>query len=197
VIVVGDKVPGDTPAAVAALWRSLYARIARGAHAIFLSPGVFAADKDPRRWLVVRGSPGPTVAGRDWLYHKDVIAKPHPITAGLQTKIMTPDYYGDILSQTMFFRDLPAEGEAVAVAIYCTGYPFEFQEGVMLGIYNHHAGKLTLNSLQLDRMLGHPAADRMLLNMVAHARATAGPLKPLPKDYEAELRSLGIADSNH
>ena len=109
-----------------------------------------------------------------------MIAKPHPITAGLQTKIMTPDYYGEILSETKLFRDVTAPGEAVAVAIYCTGYPFQFQEGVMLGVYNHHAGKLTLNSLQLARMLGHPAADRLLLNMVAHAQAGAAPRTDRP-----------------
>jgi hypothetical protein len=102
------------------------------------------------------------------------------ITAGLQTKIMTPDYYGEILSETKLFREVSAPGEAVAVAIYCTGYPFQFQEGVMLGVYNHHAGKLTLNSLQLARMLGHPAADRLLLNMVAHAQAGAAPRTDRP-----------------
>jgi hypothetical protein len=72
-------------------------------------------------------------------------------------------------------------GDAVAVAIRCTDYPYQFQEGVMLGTYQYHAGKLTLNCLQLERMLGHPAADRLLLNIVAHARATAAPLQPLPE----------------
>lgn len=178
VILVGEKVADDTDAAVAATWQSLYARIAGGAHAIFLSPDVFSDGKDPKRWLAVCGRP--PWGDRDWLYHKDVIAKPHPITAGLQTKIMTPDYYGEILSETKLFREVSAPGEAVAVAIYCTGYPFQFQEGVMLGVYNHHAGKLTLNSLQLARMLGHPAADRLLLNMVAHAQAGAAPRTDRP-----------------
>jgi hypothetical protein len=181
VIVVGGKVPGDTDAAVEATWRSLYARIARGAHAIFLSPGVFAAGKDPKKWLSLSVCGSPPVGGRDWLYHKDVIAKPHPFTAGLRTKIMTPDYYGEVLSDTVFFRDMTTAGDAVAVAIRCTDYPYQFQEGVMLGTYQYHAGKLTLNCLQLERMLGHPAADRLLLNIVAHARATAAPLQPLPE----------------
>jgi len=175
VILVGDKVAGDTEAAVAATWQSLYARVARGAHAIFLSPDVFAGSKDPRKWFALGGSPSPTIGSRDWLYHKDVIAKAHPCTAGLQTKIMTPDYYGEILSDTMVFRDLANAGEAVAVFIYCTSYPFQFQEGVMLGTYNHQAGKLTLNAFQLARTLGHPAADRLLLNIITHARTTAAP----------------------
>ena len=105
-----------------------------------------------------------------------MIAKPHPLTAGLQTKIMTPDYYGDILADTKFFREISAPGEAVAVAIRCSDCPpFQLKAGVMLGVYDHHVGKLTLNSLQLVGMLGHPAADRLLLNMVAHARAGAAP----------------------
>ena len=57
VILVGDKVPGGTDATVAATWRSLYARIARGAHAIFLSPDVFSDGKDPKKWLAVCGLP--------------------------------------------------------------------------------------------------------------------------------------------
>jgi hypothetical protein len=187
VILVGNKVPGDTDAAVAATWQSLDARIARGAHAIFLSPSVFAAGNDPRKWLAIGGSPTVTPGGRDWLYHKDVIAKPHPITAGLETKIMTPDYYGEILSHTMLFQGMPDGGESVAVGMYCTGAPFQFQDGVMIGVYQHHAGRLTLNSLQVAGMLGHPAADRLLLNMVAHAQTTAAPLAPLPDNYEVRL----------
>jgi hypothetical protein len=89
--------------------------------------------------------------------------------------------YGEVLSDTVFFRDMTTAGDAVAVAIRCTDYPYQFQEGVMLGTYQYHAGKLTLNCLQLERMLGHPAADRLLLNIVAHARATAAPLQPLPE----------------
>jgi hypothetical protein len=168
-IVVGRKIPGPSDAAVAEAWRSLHARIARGAHAIFLSPAVFAAGKAPRKWLPVGG--GPPVVRGDWLYHKDVIAKCHPFTAGLQTKIMTPDYYGELLSDTMFFPGMPASGDTAAVALYCTGYPFKFEEGVMLGTYPYHAGRIALNCLQLEPMLGHPAADRLLLNIIAHARS--------------------------
>ncbi len=73
--------------------------------------------------------------------------------------------------------------------------PFEFGEcsaSVMLGTWRHHAGRFTLNSLNLLGNLGHPAADRLLLNLIAHARATVAPLQALPGGYEAELDALGI-----
>jgi hypothetical protein len=178
VILVGERVPGDA-AAVAATWKSLYARIAGGAHAIFLSPEAFSDGKDPKKWLTICGQPpcgDSDWINHDWLYHKDVIAKLHPLTAGLQTKIMTPDYYGEILAHTAYFREMTAPGDAAAVAIRCTDCPpFQVKTGVMLGTYSCQAGKVTLNSLQVVRMLGHPAADRLLLNMVACARTTAAP----------------------
>jgi hypothetical protein len=71
-----------------------------------------------------------------------------------------------------------------------TLYPFQFQEGVMLGVYDHHAGKLTPGSLQVARMLGHPAEDRLLLNMVARARTTAAPATDQPPSKRTELDRL-------
>lgn len=190
VILVGDVVgPG------AGAWRSLYAHIARGAHAVFLSPAVFSAEKAPNKWLAV-GTKGDQTGDADWLYHKDVLAKPHPFTAGLQTKIMTPDYYAEILARTKFFRNATPPDDSIAVAIHCTftGSTFDYSDGVMLGTYNHDGGRFTLNTFRLAGQLGHPAADRLLLNLLVHANATAAPLQPLPPTHDAELTSLGIVD---
>jgi hypothetical protein len=84
----------------------------------------------------------------------------------------------------------------VAVAIHCTmgDGAFECCSGVMLGTYQHHAGKFTLNALNLLSNLGHPAADRLLLNLLAHARWTAAAIQPLPADYDAEIGAMGIVD---
>ena len=142
------------------------------------------------------GAKGDQTGDFDWLYHKDVVAKPHPIMTGLQTKIMTPDYYAEILAKTKFFRNVTPPDDAVAVAIHCTftGSTFDFSDGVMIGIYHHHAGGFTLNALSLLPHLGHPAADRLLLNLLVHARSTAAPLSPIPPTHDAQLKSLGIVD---
>ncbi len=192
VILVGDTVgPG------AAAWRSLYAHIARGAHAVFLCPAVFSSEKTPNKWLALKVK-GDQTGDFDWLYHKDVVAKPHPIMAGLQTKIMTPDYYGEILAKTKFLRGATPPDDAVAIAVRCTftgnSLDFQFSEGVMIGTYNHHAGRFTVNTLNLLPHLGQPAADRLLLNLLMHARSTAARLAALPPTHDAQLDSLGIVD---
>ena len=69
-----------------------------------------------------------------------------------------------------------------AVGIHCCFVP-AYEDGVIIGIYNHHAGKFTVNTFNIIGNLGNPAADRLLLNMAARA---------LPADYEAEPDSLGI-----
>jgi hypothetical protein len=190
VILVGDTVAGG-----AAAWRSLYAHVACGAHAVFLSPAVFSAGATPNRWLALANK-GDQVGRRDWLYHKDVVAKPHPFLAGLQTRILTPDYYAEVLADTRFFRNVSPPDDTVAVAIHCTmgDGAFECSSGVMLGTYRHHAGRFTLNALNLLSNLGHPAADRLLLNLPAHARGTAAAVHPLPANYDAELGAMGIVD---
>ncbi|MGA2034726.1 MAG: glycoside hydrolase family 2 TIM barrel-domain containing protein [Thermoguttaceae bacterium] len=186
---------GDTLAGGAAAWRALYARVACGAHAVFLSPAVFSNGKAANHWLAVQ-SKGDQVGRQDWLYHKDIVAKPHPLMAGLQTRIMTPDYYAEVLANTRFFRNTTPPDDTVAVAIHCTmgDGAFECSSGVMLGTYRHHAGRFTLNTLNLLSNLGHPAADRLLLNLLAHARSTVAVVQPLPANYEAEIRAMGIAD---
>jgi hypothetical protein len=64
----------------------------------------------------------------------------------------------------------------------------------MVGIHHHHAGKFTLNAFDLLGNLGHPAADRLLLNMAAYAATDAAPAQPLPPDHDAELNALGMVD---
>ena len=187
VIVVGDAVPGD-----AATWRALYARIARGAHAVFLSPGVFAGKAGPNAWLAV-GSKGDQVGDFDWLYHKDVIAKDHSLFTGLQTKIMTPDFYGEMLSGTKYLHNVTTPEDVAAVAIHCTfgDSAFSYSDGIMLGTYKHHAGTFTVNAFNLIGTVGSPATDRLLLNLVVSAKSDVA-TQPLPAHYEAELDALGI-----
>lgn len=188
VIVVGDSVKGD-----AATWRALYAHVARGAHAVFLSPGVFNGKAGANTWLAF-SSKGDQISDFDWLYHKDIIAKNDPLMTGLQTKIMTPDFYGEMLSNTKYFHNVTTPDDVAAVGIHCTfeGSDFSYSDGVMLGTYKHHAGRFTINAFNLLGSIGSPAADRLLLNLVAAAKSDAAAAQPLPASYEAELDTLGI-----
>jgi hypothetical protein len=178
-------------------WRALYARAARGAHIIFLSGHVFHADNARNKWLALP-SKGDQNDGPDWLYHKDVFGKVNqPILAGLQTRIMTPEYYGALLFNSSFFHDMtdPAAADTTAVSIY-NSYSggANYHDGVVLASYPFHAGRFTINSLNIVDSMGSPAADRLLLNLVASAQADAVPVGALPADYDAEMDKLGFKD---
>jgi hypothetical protein len=202
VIVVGAAF-GDE----AARWRGLYARIARGAQAVFLSPKAFGGPKgrspEPIRWLALPTTLGYAtddkglVSDRDWLYHKEIIAKDVPAFAGLRTKLMTPEFYGDLLAGSEYFDALPVPDAVAAVALNCTfdlGGGYAYKDGVVLGTYRFHAGAFTVNALDLLGHLGNPAADRLLLNLVAEAKAKASALQPLPPGFDDEMDALGIKE---
>jgi len=194
-------------------WRALYSRIARGAHAVFLSPSIFAPtansgpktwqhdEPNPVRWLALGGSTGllggrkGLVNSREALYHKEVIAKNGPAFDGLRPRLMTPEYYGDLLEDAAYFDAVPAPDETDAVAINC-GFYFsseaQYSDGVVMGTYKHHAGHFTICGFNILGHLGTPAADRLLINLVKAAASDANARSNLPEGYEAELESLGI-----
>ena len=118
----------------------------------------------------------------EWLYHKDVVAKAEPAFAGLQTRLMCPEYYGALLAHAPYFRAIAAPDESAAVAIRCLADGadrFEYKDGLMLGAYRLHAGRFTVNSLNILGNLGSPAADRLLLNLVVGRPIGRGPLPAL------------------
>jgi hypothetical protein len=176
-------------------WRALYARAARGAHLIFLSNRIFHGDNIRNKWLplAAKGDQNDT---KDWLYHKDIIAKTgSPLFAGLPTKLMSPEFYGALLANTSYFQQLTLPADPAAVAIYSSLTDrYHFFDGVMLGTYPFHAGHFTLNSFNIAGSIGSPAADRLLLNLVTVAQADAAPLAPLPSGYDAEMDKFGFTD---
>jgi hypothetical protein len=180
----------------AADWRALYARAARGAHVVFLSGPIFHAANARNKWLALAVK-GDQSQDPDWLYHKEVIAKINqPAFAGLQTKLMTPEYYGGLLGYAYFFHGMtePAPGDTAAVSLDNTFEGAHFLEGVMLATYPFHAGHFTINAFNITDSMGSPATDRLLLNLVVSAQADAAPLAPLPADYDAEMDKLGFKD---
>ena len=94
--------------ASASEWQQLAARMATGSTVIFLSPLAFARDKDASAWLPLANK-GRIYEFNDWLYHKECVAKPHPVFTGLQGNgILDWDYYGPVLPHYLLDgQDIP------------------------------------------------------------------------------------------
>jgi hypothetical protein len=188
VILIGN--PGE---AARTRWRQLARRIAKGGTAVFLSPAAFTRGDDPVFWLPL-AKKGRCYEFSDWLYHKECVAKAHPIFDGLQSRgILDWDYYDQIIPHALFDgQDTPDD---VVVAAFAAGYsrPGGYASGVLVGAYSFGAGRVVLNTLRvLDYLDAHPAADRLLLNFVRYAQSqTDGPPSALPEDFDARLRAIG------
>jgi len=132
----------------------------------------------------------------DWLYHKDVVGKAgEQILAGLPTKLMTPECYGQLLADTHDFRGMTLPSDTSAIGIYSSLTDrYHFFDGVMLGTYAFHAGHFNINAFNILGSMGSPATDRLLLNLVTQAQADAAPVVAIPAGYDAEMDKLGITD---
>jgi hypothetical protein len=176
----------------AAAFRELVARIARGCTAVFLSPEVSSEGDDPMAWLPLANKGSLTVAP-SWLYLKDEWAKHHPIFDGLPAGgMMDYTFYREIIPDAVWSgQDAPAE--AVAGAINAAqGY----SSGLLVAVYELGAGRFILNTLRVRDNLGrHPAAERLLRNMLRYAARDSGrPLADLPPDFDAQLEVMGYQE---
>ncbi len=162
VILVGKNPVSSGEAA----WRDLHERVSRGATAVFLSPEVFREGDDPaaRLPLAPRGTLVPI---QGWLYLKDEWAKSHPIFDGLPAGgLMDYAFYREIIPDLVFAGQDPPE-EAVAGAIKASQ---DYASGLMVSVYPLGAGRIVLNTLLVRENLGrHPAADRLLCNLLNYA----------------------------
>jgi hypothetical protein len=174
-------------------WRELAQRIARGSAAVFLSPHAFNRDGDPVGWLPLANK-GRCYEFHDWLYHKECVSKAHPIFAGLQAQgIMDWDYYGLVIPHMLFDGQEPPED--VAAAAFAVGYscPGGYASGVLSGSYRFGSGQFFLNTLRILEYIDiHPAADRLLLNMISTAaQATSVAPAALPTNFDIQLEGIG------
>ena len=153
-----------------AQWRAVAEFAERGGTVVCLAPRAFAEGDDPVRWLPLRGRLT-CVTFWDWLYHREHVARPHPVLAGLQGPgVLDWDYYGEVISHEMFQGS--AQPVEPIVAAFAVGYcrPTGYESGIVLGAYPYGRGRLVLNALHLLENLGrHPAADRLTLNLIAWA----------------------------
>lgn len=174
-------------------WQTLARRIAQGSTAVFLSPQAFKRGDDPVGWLPLVNK-GRCYAFNDWLYHKECVSKAHPIFAGLQPQgVMDWDYYGPVIPHDLFDgQDTPDD---VAAAAFATGHsrPGGYASGILVGSYHFGAGAFFLNTLRiLEHIDRHPAADRLLLNLLSTAaEATSALSVPLPADFDTRLANIG------
>ncbi len=174
-------------------WRELATRMERGSSVIFLSPMAFKRGSESSGWLPLVKK-GRAYKFYDWLYHKECVAKNHPIFAGLQAgALLDWYYYGPMIPHWLF--EVEQSPEEVIAAAFATGYPVPggYASGVLVGKYTFGAGQFFVNTFPiLDCLDSHPAADRMLINMIQFAGGPAsGPLTELPADFEHKLEEIG------
>jgi hypothetical protein len=186
VILVASKPPAPGGAVA---FRALAERIARGSTAIFLSPAVFAKEQQTTAWVPLANK-GRLEALPAWLYHKDDWCKRHPIFDGLPAgRLMDYTFYREIISDHAWVGlDPPAE--VVAGSINAA---VAYSSGLTLSVHEFGAGRFVLNTLHIRENLGaHPAADRLLLNLLKYAARDSGrPPAALPPDFDAQVRAFG------
>lgn len=201
-IVVGSKLPApDARKTFAELAR----RIVRGHCAIFLDPAAFGKDeigKDGERlrrgrWLSLAGchiaSAGAYGLGDRW-------ARRHPLLEGLPAGGMLDDlFYTDLLDTTGFMPGTyPSKGcpATKQPEVVCGGtYLGRGYGGTIsyLAVFEMGAGRFVLNSFLIEANLGrHPAAERLLRNMLNYAARDIGkPLVGLPANFGETLKAMG------
>ena len=69
----------------------------------------------------------------------------------------------------------------------------DYSAGLFTSVHSLGAGRFVLNTLHVRENLGsHPAADRLLLNMLRHAGSDADkPPAQLPGNFDARLKAFG------
>jgi hypothetical protein len=179
----------QTPGGPAEAFPELLRRIARGSTAVFLAPKVFAKGDQPLGWVPLKTKGSVHSIGGS-LYHKDEWAKRHPIFDGLPAGgLMDWVFYREIIPDPVW-TGLEPPAEAVAGA---NNVSINYASGLMVSVHTLGAGRFVLNTLRiLDNLDRHPAAERLLRNMLRYAaRDSSQPLAELPADFDAQLKALG------
>lgn len=152
--------------------------------------------KNTNYWLPLENK-GKIYELGDWLYHKECVARRHPLFEGLPAPgILDWDYYGPVISSSLFDGlDAPDD---IAAAAFAVGYPCPdgYVSALMLASYPFGAGRFILNAFRIVENLDtHPAADRLMLNLIRYAGTFCRePLQPLPKNFDAMLKSIGYVE---
>jgi len=178
---------GAAPGAEA--YRDLAARMARGSSVVFLTPSVLSDGSNPVGRLPLANK-GAYQGMNSWLYHKDEWCKAHPIFGGLPAPgLMDYAYYREIIPDAAFMgQDIP--DEAVCGAVDSS---IGYASGLFVATYRFEAGGFVVNALRIrENLATHPAADRLLLNMLRDASTHAsGAPAPMPDGWDERLKAIG------
>lgn len=167
-ILVGDM---GTSRTNIAMHLNMARRIASGSVAIFLSPLNKGHASHDLGWLPLKDK-GELLEIFSDLYVRDDFAKRHPFFAGLPSGgMMDWNYYGEVLPDHVY-RNEAKRMETAAVGLGVgTVRPPGYRAGALISLHTLGAGQVIVNTLRLVENLDkHPAADRILLNMMAHVR---------------------------
>jgi len=169
-------------------WRSLMRAVAAGGVVVFLKPAALREGEDSTFRLPLKNR-GVCKTFGDWLYHKECVARRHGVFRGLQDGgMLDADDYGLVTGHELFEgQDTPDD---VICAAFALGYPCPggYESGITMGAWRFGAGQLVLSSLKLiEHMDRHPAADRLLLNLVAYAQERVQP-QAMPVSAAMEKR---------
>lgn len=190
IVLVGDNVSNATTT-----WKLLAELAATGSSILFLSPTVFARDKESSAMLPLARK-GRIYEFNDWLYHKECVGKPHAVFEGLQSSGILNWYYWDRVLPTYVFDGQDTPDEVIAAA-FAAGYstPGGYASGILLASYKFGAGHFFINSFHvLENLDEHPAADRLLLNLIQYASGlTTGSAALLPSDFQTQLKTIGYS----
>jgi hypothetical protein len=149
------------------VWKALERHALAGGRVILLDPASLQGWGDTLPF----GKAGRVDTQRDWLYHKECIARPHGLWDGLPARgLLDWDIFGPAMPRvTIVCADLP---EDIASASFALGYccPGGYISGITYGGYKMDEGWVYLNAFGLVQSVGQsPVSDRMVLNMVVHA----------------------------
>ncbi len=98
-------------------------------------------------------------------------------------------FYREIISNQAFSgQETPAEVVAGGIAAYPA-----YSSGLFVTVNHLGSGQFILNTLRIRDNLGkHPAADRLLVNMLRYAaRSLDKPLTDLSADFDQQLKAMG------
>ena len=155
------------------MWAALSRQLEGGAAVVFLQAGLFAGGGAGMDWLPMPNK-GRCYTFNDWLYHKACVANRHPVFAGLPGPgIMDFDVYGPVIPHEVFEGlDTPAETLAAAFATGYYAYPRAYGSSLLMAAYRAGRGRFILNTpYLLENLAEHPAADRLLTNLIQYAQS--------------------------
>lgn len=163
-VVVGHVPPGTR---TVAHWRALRGWIEKGATVLLLSAQPLRGEPETLPW-------GAALRARefyDWLYHKEIVGKRHPVFAGLPAGgILDWHAYEAVAGPDLFdCTDTPDE---VIAAAFAVGYSCRggYNTGIVTAMKRYGKGRLYFNALRVYENLDlHPTADRLLLNLLDYA----------------------------